>query len=76
MDERIGKLVSFVRENIVLKTTKNPISVLVVMFGSGILFWGAFNWSLELSNTESFCISCHEMRDNILPEYKKSVHFL
>ena len=41
----------------------------------GILFWGAFNWSLELTNTEEFCISCHEMRDNVYVEYRDSVHF-
>jgi cytochrome c-type protein NapC len=41
----------------------------------GILFWGAFNWSLELTNTEEFCISCHEMRDNVYVEYRESVHF-
>ncbi|VAW50476.1 Cytochrome c-type protein NapC [hydrothermal vent metagenome] len=41
----------------------------------GILFWGGFNWSLELTNTEEFCISCHEMRDNVYTEYRESVHF-
>ncbi len=41
----------------------------------GILFWGGFNWSLELTNTEEFCISCHEMRDNVYMEYRESVHF-
>ena len=76
MDKKVAQLVSFIRKNIVLKTKQYPISVFVVMFSSGILFWGAFNWSLELTNTETFCVSCHEMRDNILPEYKKSVHFL
>jgi len=42
---------------------------------AGILAWGAFNWALELTNTESFCISCHEMHDNTYMEYRKSVHF-
>jgi len=41
----------------------------------GIFLWGGFNWSLELTNTEAFCISCHEMRDNNYMEYKKSIHF-
>ena len=41
----------------------------------GILFWGGFNWSLELTNTEEFCISCHEMRDNVYMEYRKTIHF-
>ena len=42
---------------------------------AGILFWGGFNWAMELSNTETFCISCHEMRDNVYKELKETVHF-
>lgn len=44
-------------------------------FLAGILYWGAFNWTVEMSNTEKFCISCHEMRDNVYEEYTKSVHY-
>lgn len=41
----------------------------------GILFWGGFNWSLELTNTESFCLSCHEMADKPYKEYQQTVHY-
>ena len=41
----------------------------------GILFWGGFNTAVEYTNTTSFCISCHEMRDTVYVEYQKSVHF-
>ena len=41
----------------------------------GIVFWGGFNWALELTNTESFCISCHEMRDNVYQELKGTIHW-
>ncbi|MCD0501392.1 NapC/NirT family cytochrome c [Bordetella petrii] len=41
----------------------------------GIFFWGGFNTALEATNTEAFCISCHEMRDNVYPEYKETVHY-
>ena len=44
-------------------------------FLAGVLYWGGFNWALELSNTESFCISCHEMRDNVYETYTKSIHY-
>ncbi len=44
-------------------------------FFAGILFWGSFNWSMELTNSESFCISCHEMNENVYQEYKKTVHY-
>ena len=40
----------------------------------GILFWGGFHWALELSNTEAFCISCHEMEDNVFAEYQGTIH--
>lgn len=40
----------------------------------GILFWGGFHWALEVTNTEEFCISCHEMADNVYAEYSGSVH--
>lgn len=47
----------------------------VLMFGAGIIFWGGFNTILEATNTETFCISCHEMRDNVYEEYKKTIHY-
>ncbi|NEU35619.1 cytochrome C, partial [bacterium LRH843] len=31
----------------------------------GILFWGGFNTALEATNTEKFCIGCHEMEANV-----------
>ena len=43
-------------------------------FVVGILFWGGFHWALEITNTEQFCISCHEMRDNVYQEYRSTVH--
>ena len=44
-------------------------------FVCGVLFWGAFNTALELTNTEKFCISCHEMHDNVYQELQRTVHF-
>jgi cytochrome c-type protein NapC len=48
---------------------------IVVAFVAGIVFWGGFNTALEASNTEQFCISCHEMRDNVYAEYKETIHY-
>ncbi|WP_052190870.1 MULTISPECIES: NapC/NirT family cytochrome c [Chitinibacter] len=48
---------------------------LIGMFALGILFWGGFNTALELTNTEKFCLSCHEMADNVYPEYQQTVHY-
>jgi len=50
-------------------------TLLVGGFFAGILFWGGFNWSLELTNTEAFCITCHEMEANVYREYKETVHY-
>ena len=50
-------------------------TILVVGFVGGIVFWGGFNWSMELTNTETFCISCHEMEQNVYREYKRTVHY-
>src|SRR3546814_8643483 len=44
-------------------------------FLGGVVFWGGFNTALELTNTERFCISCHEMRDNVYQELTRTVHF-
>jgi cytochrome c-type protein NapC len=52
------------------------LGVLVLAgFVAGVFFWGAFNTALELTNTETFCVSCHEMRDNVYQELKTTVHF-
>ncbi|WP_068088114.1 NapC/NirT family cytochrome c [Polycladidibacter stylochi] len=42
---------------------------------AGIIFWGGFNWTMEMTNTEEFCIGCHEMRENVYQEYKETVHY-
>jgi len=44
-------------------------------FIAGIIFWGGFNTALEITNTEKFCTSCHEMRDNVFAELKSTIHF-
>jgi len=50
-------------------------TLVVAGFFVGIMFWGGFNWSLELTNTESFCVTCHEMEANVYREYKQTVHY-
>jgi cytochrome c-type protein NapC len=44
-------------------------------FIGGVIFWGAFNTALEVTNTEKFCTSCHEMRDNVYEELSHTIHF-
>ena len=52
-----------------------PVLGIISIFLAGVAAWGAFNWSLELTNTEKFCVSCHEMKSYIFTEYKKSTHY-
>jgi cytochrome c-type protein NapC len=51
------------------------LTLLVVGFFSGIVFWGGFNTAMEATNTLEFCVSCHEMRDTVYQEYKKTIHY-
>src|SRR5688572_24115911 len=44
-------------------------------FLGGVMFWGGFNTALEASNTEQFCVSCHEMQDNVFAELKSTIHY-
>lgn len=47
----------------------------LTMFLAGIVVWGGFNTAMDLTNTEEFCLSCHEMRDNVYQEYTQTIHF-
>ncbi|HEV8502112.1 MAG TPA: NapC/NirT family cytochrome c [Casimicrobiaceae bacterium] len=49
--------------------------LVVGAFIAGIVFWGAFNTALEVTNTEAFCTGCHEMRDNVYAELKNTIHY-
>lgn len=49
--------------------------IFVVGMFAGIIFWGGFNTAMEVSNTETFCISCHEMEENVYKEYQNTVHY-
>lgn len=44
-------------------------------FIAGVVFWGGFNTALEVANTEEFCISCHEMRENVYVELQETIHW-
>jgi len=41
----------------------------------GVIFWGGFNTAMEATNTMEFCISCHEMEENVYQEYTHTVHY-
>jgi cytochrome c-type protein NapC len=47
---------------------------LAAMFVVGIVCWTGFNAVLESTNTEAFCISCHEMQSTVYEEYRMTIH--
>ncbi len=49
--------------------------ILAVGIVFGVIGWGGFNWAMEMTNTETFCIGCHEMERNVYREYKKTIHY-
>ena len=50
-----------------------PIGAFLAL-GIGAVGWIAFEATLAATNTESFCISCHEMKDNVYAEYVGTIH--
>jgi cytochrome c-type protein NapC len=38
--------------------------------------WGAFDSFVAYTSTETFCISCHEMRDHSYADLKETIHFV
>jgi len=50
-------------------------SLLIGGFVAGVIFWGGFNTAMEATNQESFCISCHEMEENVYQEYQDTIHY-
>lgn len=64
-----GKLLS---RQIILGTT---VGVALLFMIIGVIFWGGFNTAMEATNTLEFCISCHEMEENVYQEYNKTIHY-
>lgn len=50
-------------------------AIFIVSFIGGIIAWGGFNTAMDATNTEQFCISCHEMQSNVYREYQQTIHY-
>ena len=50
------------------------IAVLLFCFVVGGILVGGATAAIHLSSTESFCIGCHELRDNAYAEFKDTIH--
>jgi len=77
MSDNKSKLGSLIARWGRLKTFMMTTTFLLLAGGfvAGIVFWGGFNTALEMTNREEFCISCHEMKDNVYAEYKNTIHY-
>ena len=65
----------YFRSRFLCSDSTSAFVMLLLVFVAGIFVWGGFNWAMELSNREAFCISCHEMETNVYAEYKKTIHY-
>ena len=55
------------------KPSNAAAGVLLAMgFVGGILFWGAFNTGMEVTNSEAFCSGCHAP---IVEEIRETIHY-
>ena len=72
----VRSAVGWVRNLLTRRSTRySAAAILGVGFFAGIVFWGGFNTGLEATNRLEFCISCHEMKDNVYQEYKTTIHY-
>ena len=53
---------------------KYSMTAVMAAFLAGRVFWGGLNWSLELTNTEDVCVSCHAMETFAYKEYRDTIH--
>lgn len=49
--------------------------VATFFFMAGIAYMRSFDYAMAVTNTEQFCIGCHEMKDHVYPAYTESIHY-
>jgi cytochrome c-type protein NapC len=57
------------------RSTISVGAVAIFFFLAGIAYMRLFDWTMAVTNTEQFCISCHEMEDHVYPSYQESIHY-
>ncbi|MFV9615057.1 MAG: NapC/NirT family cytochrome c [Gammaproteobacteria bacterium] len=68
----VNKKFGLMSRKVLLGTTLGAALFFMIV---GVIFWGGFNTAMEVTNTLDFCISCHEMEENVFREYQKTVHY-
>ena len=74
----MNKILSFLTPywNLLRSRSRVPTGIIAAFFFfAGMTYMIAFNWTMKVTNTEQFCIGCHEMKDNVYPAYTRSIHY-
>ena len=69
-----GKLKKLAHFLLHRSTRYSVLTLLGAGFIACAVLWGGFTTTLNATNTEEFCIGCHEMKTNF-EEYKKTIHY-
>ncbi len=51
------------------------VGAAIFFMSLGVIYWGGFNTALEATSNMEFCISCHEMENNVYQDYVTTVHY-
>jgi cytochrome c-type protein NapC len=71
----MGQRLDRIRERLArVAPLKLAIVATLVGIAIGVFALGGATATLTLTNTETFCIGCHEMKDNVYAEYKGTIH--
>ncbi len=57
------------------KKQRSGFVLILIGIIAGVILWGGFNTAMEATNTETFCISCHEMEQSVYQELQETIHF-
>ena len=57
--------IAFLQASLARKRLIGCVLVLFILAGGGL--FAAFNTVIRITSTDAFCLSCHEMKGNILP---------
>ncbi|MCQ7060916.1 NapC/NirT family cytochrome c [Escherichia coli] len=65
--------IAFLQASLARKRLIGCVLVLFILAGGGL--FAAFNTVIHITSTDAFCLSCHEMKGNILTDnYNNSIH--
>ena len=74
----MNKIPSFLTQYWILLRGRSRVPTGIIaafFFFAGMAYMITFNWTMKVTNTEQFCIGCHEMKDNVYPAYTRSIHY-